>query len=37
MAMAWSSYGIAICYVLPVLWITSYFHTMGPMYVLTRC
>ena len=27
MAMAWpSSGGVAICYVLPVLWITSYSH-----------
>jgi len=25
-----SSDGVAICYILPVLWMTSYFHTMGP-------
>jgi len=26
-----SSGGVAICYVLPVLWMTSCFHTTGPM------
>jgi len=26
-----SSDGVAICYVLPVLRMTSCFHTMGPM------
>ena len=31
-AVAWSSSdGIAICYVLPVLRMTSYFRTVGPM------
>jgi len=31
-AEAWtSSDGVAICYVLPVLWMTSRFHTMRPV------
>jgi len=25
-----ASNGVALCYVLPVLWMTSCFHTMGP-------
>jgi len=30
LAMAWSSFdGVAICYVLPVLWMTSCFHIMA--------
>jgi len=32
MAVApFSSGGAEICYVLPVLWMTSSFHTMGPI------
>jgi len=27
--MAWSSDGIVICYVLPVLWMTSCFHIIN--------
>ena len=27
----WSSDGVAICWVLPVLWMASCFHTMGPI------
>jgi len=31
-AMArFSSDGVAICEILPVLWMTSCFHSMGPM------
>jgi len=27
-----SSNGVTICYVLPVLWMTSHLHTLGHMY-----
>jgi len=35
-AMARSSNHNAICYILPILWMTSHFHTVGHMWCMAR-
>jgi len=36
MAVARSSGGVAICYILPVLWMTSHLHIIGRMIEARR-